>query len=344
MSNEQEPLQPFNLDTMSGVFPGTRTPVYQRVRLRAQAGATPQWFQLHWYSEPPGAELVARHPDHTPQLLARLSVSVDRHDLPAQLAQAVARHNMQLTVCGTCRHWQAAALQTDDALPLGRCRWRPAKADPLALPTDLPDELGLQSCLALDCEHFTYAVDSEDQDSSAPLPAAEPSPRPYVPKSAELDPDRLPFWQRQWYRLRAKAEGTSRPAANALHPIIERSGVGAGTEPCFVCQGRIANLGALVVESPEGDKQTLSVWRCRLCYTAYLNDWIDRWERLDSLETEERYYRIAPAEALAALTWIRGEEGGDHPVGRGRRHALRSRLLAIVANRAPLSHQVRQGR
>ena len=79
--------------------------------------------------------------------------------------------------------------------------------------------------------------------------------------------------------------------------LIERSGVGAGTEPCFACQGRIANLGALAVATPEGDKQTFSVWRCRSCYTYYLNDWIDRWERTDSLETEESYYRLCPTEA-----------------------------------------------
>jgi hypothetical protein len=103
-------------------------------------------------------------------------------------------------------------------------------------------------------------------------------------------------------------------------------------------------LGALAVASPEGDKQTLSVWRCRSCYTDYFNDWTDRWERLESLETEERYYRIAPAEAYAALHIIHSTEGGDHPGRRDDRRQQRAQMLALVAGKQPLSHQVRQGR
>ena len=126
--------------------------------------------------------------------------------------------------------------------------------------------------------------------------------------------------------------------------MIERSGVGAGTEPCFACQGRIANLGALAVATPEGDKQTFSIWRCRACYTYYLNDWIDRWERTDSLETEERYYRLAPAEALAILAVIDNVVHGEHPARRHERGAERAWLLAFIGARAELSHQIRQGR
>jgi hypothetical protein len=111
-----------------------------------------------------------------------------------------------------------------------------------------------------------------------------------------------------------------------------------------VCQGRLANLGALAVASPEGDKQTLSVWRCRSCYTTYFNDWIDRWERLENLETEERYFRIAPAEAYAALHVIRSTTGGDHPGRREERRQQRAQMLALVVGKQPLSHQIRQGR
>lgn len=87
------------------------------------------------------------------------------------------------------------------------------------------------------------------------------------------------------------ARWTLAPAAVPLplweDRIVERSGVGVGTTPCFACQGRIANLGALAVATPEGDKQTFSIWRCRTCYTCYLNDLIDRaGRRTDSLETE----------------------------------------------------------
>ena len=133
-------------------------------------------------------------------------------------------------------------------------------------------------------------------------------------------------------------------AASWEAKVIERSGVGAGTEPCFACQGRIANLGALAVATPEGDKQTFSIWRCRACYTYYLNDWIDRWERTDSLETEERYYRLAPAEALAILAVIDNVVHGEHPARRHERGAERAWLLAFIGARAELSHQIRQGR
>lgn len=357
MPHENEPLQPFNLDTMSGVYPGTRTPVYQRLRLRSAHSSRVEWAQLLWYRDPPSAVLMARGQDGAAQPLLHLPKDAAPAGMPAPLAEAVASTGRRLMACGMCAHWQVTPLTTDDGLPMGHCRWRPtaapsdmddAAAEPLG---DLPDVLGLQSCLALDCAHFSARLGGETSTPD-PAPAAAPDTepeaappvRPRVANSAELDPDRLPFWQRQWQRLRTKVEGTPSPEEDPAHPILERSGVGAGTEPCFVCQERIANLGALAVESPEGDKQTLSVWRCRDCHTTYFNDWIDRWERLDSLETEETYYRIAPAEALTALNIIRSEAGGDHPAGRQQRHALRGRLLALVAQHEPLSHQVRQGR
>jgi hypothetical protein len=331
---------------MSGVFPGTRTPIYQRLRLRSSQSQQVEWVQLLWYRDPPSAVLVARSEDGAAQTLLRLPDGVTPSDLPAPLAEAVTSIDRRLLACGICAHWQATQLTTDDGLPMGRCRWRLAldnPADPDEISADVPDVLGLQSCLALDCAHFRNHLAGISAESHIE-PSAEPPVRPRVAKSAELDPDRLPFWQRQWQRLRTKIEGAPSPEEDPAHPILERSGVGAGTEPCFVCQGRIANLGALAVESPEGDKQTLSVWRCRDCHTTYFNNWIDRWERLDSLETEETYIRIAPAEAMAALRLIRSVAGGDHPAGRGQRHALRRRLLALVDQHEPLSHQVRQGR
>ena len=53
--SEGEPFQLFNLATMSGVFPGTHTMVYQRVRLQP---ATPpdapvRWARIQWYDDPP---------------------------------------------------------------------------------------------------------------------------------------------------------------------------------------------------------------------------------------------------------------------------------------------------
>ena len=136
----------------------------------------------------------------------------------------------------------------------------------------------------------------------------------------------------------------NKAVADVQERLVERSGVGAGTEPCFACQGRIANLGALTVDTDEGDKHTYSVWRCRACHTTYLNSWIDRWERLDSLETEETYYRLAPAEAVEVLAVIDGVVGGEHPAGRHTRAAERAWFEAFVRERRPLSHQRKQGR
>ncbi|HHY58754.1 MAG TPA: hypothetical protein GYA08_25350, partial [Chloroflexi bacterium] len=52
-----ETFQLFNLATMSGVFPGTRTMVYQRVRLapmtQADDEATRRWARILWYAAPP---------------------------------------------------------------------------------------------------------------------------------------------------------------------------------------------------------------------------------------------------------------------------------------------------
>jgi hypothetical protein len=202
---------------------------------------------------------------------------------------------------------------------------------------DLPESVTVQSALSLACAHR----DRLDEPPTAPPTGNDSSvANPRVLKSAELDPDRLPFWPRLWHRLFHR----NKPTLHWSAQILERSGVGAGTEPCFVCQGRLANLGALAVASPEGDKQTLSVWRCRSCYTTYFNDWTDRWERLDNLETEERYYRIAPAEAFAALRIIHETKGGDHPGRRQDRRAERDQMLALVSGKTPLSHQIRQGR
>ncbi len=96
--------------------------------------------------------------------------------------------------------------------------------------------------------------------------------------------------------------------------------------------------------TPEGDRQTYSVWRCRACYTCYLNDWIDRWERSDSLETEESYYRVAPQEALELLKLIDGVVDAEHPARRQERTAERMRMIEFIGDRRPLSHEIKQGR
>jgi hypothetical protein len=333
MTTERKPFQNFNIDTMSGIYPGSRTMIYQRLRLHKLADASNtqgQWYQLQWYSDPAAAILLPLQADE-PSPAPTLTLTD-----PQQASFAQSLHNelnqagLRVDACFACRNWQPLPVHTDDGLPAGRCRWQDAE-------TILPSAIATQSALSLACEHFQPR---ERPHSNLLENAPVSSSHPRVLKSAELDPDRLPFWPRLWHRLRRR----NQPTTHWAEQIIERSGVGAGTEPCFVCQGRLANLGALAVASPEGDKQTLSVWRCRSCYTTYFNDWTDRWERLDSLETEEIYYRIAPAEAFAALRIIRATQGGEHPGRRHDRRQQREEMLALVMGKQPLSHQVRLGR
>ena len=224
-----------------------------------------------------------------------------------------------------------------DGLPTGRCTGQKTGA------VAVPAALAAQSMLALACVAWQRAVEpplaaSEDDGPTTILP---------IRKRAEQETDERWSW---WGQLQRAIFGRQVDDASHLDPVrwedkvVERSGVGAGTEPCFACQGRIANLGALTTATPDGDKRTFSVWRCRNCYTYYLNDWIDRWERTDSLETEEFYYRLMPAEALEILAVIDDVVDAEHPARRHERDVQRDWVSSFVGARAPLSHQVRQGR
>jgi hypothetical protein len=324
---------------MSGVFPGTRTQQYQRLRLRSVGReAAVRWSQLRWYTDPASVALFARDdPAGQATPLWRAEPPPAAPELALTLAAALAARNQYAEACFACQHFQPVAGVSEDGLPIGRCGWGQGDETTAA---QVPTTLAVQSALALACDQF--------------LPNLEPSPvatagvgldasRLRVPKSAELDADRLPFWPRLWRRLAERWRGPQESVSWA-EQLVERSGVGAGTESCFVCQGRLANLGALAVATPEGDKQTFSVWRCRSCFSVFLNDWTDRWERLDSLETEESVYRLAPAEAYAALTIVHATAGGDHPAGRDERRQQRAQMHALVVGKSPLAHQIRQGR
>ncbi|MEZ4634031.1 MAG: hypothetical protein R2856_03475 [Caldilineaceae bacterium] len=70
----------------------------------------------------------------------------------------------------------------------------------------------------------------------------------------------------------------------------------------------------------------------------------DRWERLDSLETEEIYYRLTPVEAVELLALFDNVIGGEHPAGRRDRMEQRHWLEKFTENRPRVSHQIRQGR
>lgn len=335
-----DPVQHFNLQTMSGVYAGTRTPIFQRVQIE-QANPPPfnrSWLQLAWVDEPPACVAYAVQPGTAiddEQPLLRIADPL-AGDFNQQLQSTLAARRQRLVSCGSCRFWQAGNVVTPDRLPAGSCHWQAT-----ATPSDpLPATLAMQSSLALPCPHW-QSPHHADPDVKDVVPAIRQSLAP-MRKVAEGAEIRLTLWQRLWKRLRAR--WWAGQPLDWERMFLERSGVGAGTEPCFVCQARIANLGALTVETPEGDKQTFSIWRCRHCYTVYLNNWIDRWERLDNLETEETYYRLAPAEAQALLQVIYGVVGGEHPHRRQEREQERIHFLNFITGRNALSHQIRQGR
>jgi hypothetical protein len=336
-----ETFQLFNLATMSGVFPGTRTMIYQRVRLAPLAAtdaALTRWARLLWYTAPPACvvELEANAATgSTAEAIVRIATP-EAATLGAVLMESLAAAGWRLVTCGGCAHWRPHSARNLDDLPTGRCTWQRDATSPSS-------DLAAQSLLALACDRWQVVTDTPQpamaDDAIAPTVVAP------IRKRAEQESDErwtLIGQLRRW--LRKPAPTPAAPAATWEERVIERSGVGAGTEPCFACQGRIANLGALAVATPEGDKQTFSVWRCRNCYTYYLNDWIDRWERTDSLETEERYYRLSPAEALEVLAVIDNVVYAEHPARRHERNAQRAWMLEFIQGRALLSHQIRQGR
>ena len=357
-------VQLFNLQTMSGVFPGTRTMLFQRVRLRplapgdgAPAGdevpGEMRWARLLWYSDPAALVVMldgaaGQTSPEQGEWLLRLE-EPHAGDLLVRLAAALADAGWRLQSCGGCRWWQRVAVHAAEGMPQGQCTFQ---AGMLPAP---PDALAIQSMTALACGHFAPVT------AVTPIAAAvAPVTMKPVTKRAERESDERWSWLRQswqWARRRlfpaaagdgaapmATAPPSSDPLAAWEERLMERSGVGAGTEPCFACQGRLANLGALAVASPEGDKQTYSVWRCRHCYTWYLNDWVDRWERLDSLETEESWYRLSPAEALEVLAVIDNVVHAEHPARRHERGAQRAWMVAFLHGHPLLSHQIRLGR
>ncbi len=358
----QEARQPFNLATMSGIFPGTRTQIFQRIQVQslvdrsAEIGALRTWIQLLWpegshrcvgYLLSSGDELATTEP------LFDLAVDPEPAIFQRQLQTQLQEKDYRLRACGSCHFWQPLGGINPDQLSTGRCGWRAANPGIEAPDTEeLPPLLSSQSQLALPCRHWqvpTRAVNSSAKTSVTTALAAAPMRR--AAEEAEI---RFSLARRLWRRflrrqqVRRDRKGGETQSAHAMIDwaalLVERSGMGAGTESCFACQGRIANLGALTVATVEDDKQTFSIWRCRNCYSLYLNNWVDRWERLDSLETEESYYRVAPAEAFALLTLMHGLTGGEHPNRRHERTAERQIFLDFMADRLPLSHQIRQGR
>ncbi len=329
---------PTNPVTLSGGQPGARTAVTQQVLLRAlvpeATGEEERWARLLWPLDPPVCRLFLRAQDSaSPDGIWEeepLLVLTDplAGDFLARLRQALVQEGWQLRACGSCAHWRPQDRTTHpDGLPLGRCGWKAPQSPSLTQPPAWDQQSGL----ALSCVHWQEAPAAQP-----PAPEEEPLP---APVETSEPPETGGLLARLGRRLKGK-KSRSEPARPWWHAIQERSGVGAGTEPCFACQGRLANLGAFIQTTPQGDRRTTSVWRCRRCHTFYLNDWVDRWERLDSLETEERILRLAPVEALITLALFLGvtearEDLGLEPA---------AWVEELLADRPLLRHRVVKGR
>ncbi len=338
MAHPQPGYQPTNPGTLSGVQLGARTAITQQIQLRSlpadDDAPAERWARLLWQPEPPTCRLHLQaqdsaSPDGSWEADPLLELEDPlAGDFLARLTQALAQEGWQLCSCGSCAHWRPLAQATNpDGLPLGRCAWQFQGTPQLTRPPGWNQQSGL----ALPCVHW-----QEAQELSPPVPEEEPA----LPQVTPPQPPVKEGWLARLGR-RLKGEKPSlRPQEPWWQAIQERSGVGAGTEPCFACQGRLANLGALLQTTPQGDRHTSSVWRCRRCHTFYLNDWVDRWARLDSLETEERILRLAPEEALIALALFLGaDEAGPVP---GLEPA--AWLEDLLKERPLLRHRIVKGR
>ncbi|MEZ4634032.1 MAG: hypothetical protein R2856_03480 [Caldilineaceae bacterium] len=123
----------------------------------------------------------------------------------------------------------------------------------------MPESLREQSVLALGCPSWTASTAAQPAVARvSPAEDRAPTPPPVSP------------WQALKIRLGWERPEVPKAVLGATGGGAQRRG--RGTEPCFACQGRIANLGALTVATDEDDKRTFSVWRCRRCHTFYLND------------------------------------------------------------------------
>ena len=367
--NRLPTLSRFNSETMSGIFPGTRPKHVRQMLIHSlapsgEANEHPGagWAQLRWYeavAQPASGSTdgpLTNEPikEKKPATLAlflgaaagewqdeplialswpaaeREGAAMVNSALVDALNERLAAAGWRLRTCATCAHWWPDNHWWPDE-ESGCCTWRAASGgdDSLVTAPDsrvdgLVEPLTAQGPLALACAHWQSATGRES--TARPIPAS-PTDRP----------QHRVRWQRLLPRLanRRVADKQVDWHAQVMERLSGPGSISAGTEPCAVCPGRSVNLGARSGESAEGDAETGSVWRCNRCHTFYANQWVDRWVRLDSLETEETVVRIAPSEAFALLEQIVEQTGN---VG------WTSAFRRLFASRPPLSHQIKHGR
>ncbi len=289
----------------------------QDTKARLELGGQPTAWTLfvggRLYTVSPEAEGVSRQPA---EMLALLSA-------------AVAADGYHVRACGTCANFRSSGpAHQASGNWAGYCTWARERQVESAVLTQL--------VLAAPCDH--YAPEEAGRGSPPSTPNLSPSALPTVSPARRKQKGR---WRNWWRRLRGEREGPGPESPrDDERVLVERSGRRPGTVPCPSCSGRIANLGALSTVTEQGDTRTFSVWRCRQCLAYFLEDWVDAWVRTDSLETVERLYRLAPAEAMTALDQV---ARCPHPSPQ-ERHLLtpeKTWFADFVATRVPLRAAIR---
>ena len=226
-----------------------------------------------------------------------------------KIQDALLGRGINIASCGACQHWQHGEAH------LGWCRWN-RENRPLTT-------IAEQTILASPCDHFL----AQDVPRK---PDLQNFVQPRHPQKTEK---RLSWWQRVFHK----------PASDEFdgneERFIEQSGKRPGTIPCLVCPGRMANLGAQKSKTPEKDDRTFSVWRCRECYSYFLNDYTDKWVRLDSLEVVDVYFRLAPQEAVECLAVIEETQNRKRTVAE-----MQEWMGNFLQARSPARREVRHSR
>src|SRR5438067_2034958 len=129
-------VQLFNLDTMSGVFPGTRTKTFQRLHLQpilesqvTESQGQMVWAQVLWYDNPAACVIYLQN-----RVSVRNKVHEEREIIPLlrlpeplvgdfnqKIQEALQQAGWQVQSCGSCHFWQPANVYNQDGLPTGLC-------------------------------------------------------------------------------------------------------------------------------------------------------------------------------------------------------------------------------
>lgn len=350
----------FNLDTMSGVFPGVKPRHFFRFRIsncirtsESQPESQPRWVAAIWLEEPEAWVVIDEQGNET----CRVAGSYDVITID-QLIESLRSLGHEPHCCGTCTFWKVDRAQNEKvrsgtcALENGHCGislpWDAdismlKRVDSQTAPS-LACEYWIHQCTPLELGNPTAKVTSTQNGNDARSVAKDPILDKEGSTGAGLVERVKKRLVRPFTRLVKSRNNGALESATTSRFELEQSGYSAGTEPCLTCHGRMANMASITAESTSGDTQTYSLWRCRVCNATYLNSWVDRWARLDNLETEEKIYRLSPLEFATIYGQISPANNlstAGEPQSQPSPHEW---LREYASSRVPLSHQIRHGR